>query len=197
MSLLWLFLTVVALQWFRTGIFLAHQFRVLEFSLHTSSEYWNFPCTPVQSTGIFLAHQFRVLEIFTVCSCVVGCWTNRTNMGTKLCCWSRKNVACQERQHSRCIIVVLFQENIWKQNKNIYLTLQEVSHFSGLEMLEVWVLLKTEVFRHVILCRWPNRYRHLEWWCSQQFQAWAKLNAVWKFSPRYCLCNLVKHIWSP
>jgi len=44
------------------------------------------------------------------------------------------------------------------------LTLQAVLHFPGLEMLEVWLLLKTEVFRHVILCRWPNRYRHLEWW---------------------------------
>jgi len=100
-----------------TGIFLAHQFRVLEFSLHTSSEYWNFPCTPVQSTGIFLAHQFRVLEIFTVCSFVVGCWTNGTNMGTKWCCWSRKNVACQERQHSRCIIIVFFKRTFENKTK--------------------------------------------------------------------------------
>ena len=142
LSLLWLLLAVVAHQWVRLGM--------------------------------FLAHQFIALETFTACYCVACSWTIRSNIGTEWACWRRKNVACQEWQHSHCIKIVLFLEDIWKRKRlldswvkrdQLDVTCFIISLFNAQHVSDI----NTSILRSLRLICWVISWVVLLWfdvcWC--------------------------------
>ena len=104
---------------------------------------------------VLIERPFWALTTYPSFFSVYGCWTNRTNIGTKWSTWIWKKYGVLKKQHTRCIMLILCQSGF----KNAYKIGKAVN---SIPPRSVEGTTKPQAWVHSV----PTQYTK-GWWCCQ------------------------------